>query len=116
MCVGTRTWSGSPAGACGVSEALQHLRASSAWIWAGLANSTFGSMLPCRPCPARPGRPSSPRLGQIDRPVQAQHLAVELAHLAQPQAAALGEDDARDHRHRRGFALELASTRRCRPG
>ena len=36
--------------------------------------------------------------GQIHGPVQAQHLAVEVGHLGQPQTAAFGEDQAWNHR------------------
>ncbi|MDT4845062.1 hypothetical protein FQZ97_790370 [compost metagenome] len=46
------------------------------------------------------------RLGQVHRPVQAQGFAVHVLHVVQPQAAALGEHDARDGRAL-VFALEL---------
>ena len=52
------------------------------------------------------------RLAQIDRPVQAEDFAVELAHGFQPQTAAFGKHQARDH-HAVVAALELGQHPRC---
>ena len=35
--------------------------------------------------------------GEVDGPVQPQNIAIELGHLGQPQAPALGEHNARNH-------------------
>jgi hypothetical protein len=64
------------------------------------------------PCSALPGPPTSPptklaRLAQVHGPVQAQHLAVQRLHVLQPQAAALGEDDARHDLAVHAGAFEL---------
>ena len=50
--------------------------------------------------------------GQVHCPVQAQHVAVELFHFVQPQAAALGEHNAGNAWRRCQSLCSCASTRR----
>jgi hypothetical protein len=99
MCVGPG------AGArCAARRKLVEHAARLASMLLGGANSTFGSRLPCKALLP----PTSARaLAQVHRPVDAQHFAVELRICVQPQAAALGEHDARDGWRRRANALQL---------